>query len=179
MREPVDVVAVVRAPDWDVWAAWLAGEDPEEAVAGLTPGKRAVWDGWTGKWRRMAKGRGPGARHALGSWDWVSCAPAARLVSPGSALYVVSRGRLRLRIPLDVGKSVPGSRAHDATGLQFERTCHGCARRCGCPVAIEPVTLDQDVPSPRGMRRRWWPREIERPCPDWRGRALGLEGDQS
>ncbi len=50
---------------------------------------------------------------------------------------------------------------------------------CGCPVAWQPLTLERDVPSPRGMRRRWWPREAEIACPDWRGAALGLEeGEQ-
>ena len=186
MREPVDVVAVVRAPEWEVWAAWLAGEDPGPAIAGLTAGQRPRWDRWIEIWRRDAARRPPGARHALGGgWHWVSGAPSARRVSPGSALYVLSRRRLRLRIPLDVGNSFLAG-CQGVTALRFERRCDlslppaagAHPLRCGCPVAIEPVTLDQDAPSPRGMRPRWWPREIERPCPDWRGAALGLEGGQ-
>ena len=177
--EPVDVAAVVRAPEWEIWAAWLLGEDPGPAIARLTLGQRPQWAEYIEKWHRRAAKRPAGSMHALGRWHWVSGAPVAGRVEPGSALYVLSRRRLRLRIPLDYRNSDLGSRSFGPSGLVFRRNCYPCCTGptavCGCPVAFEAVTLDQDLPSPRGMRRRWWPREIERPCPDWRDAALGLE----
>ena len=29
-----------------------------------------------------------------------------------------------------------------------------------------------------GQPLRWWPRDLEIPCPDWREAALGLEGSR-
>lgn len=180
---PVDVVAAVRAADWDIWAAWLLGEDPSLAVNLLPAGQRQRWLCWVETWRRRAGARPEYRRAALDRWHWVSGAPVARKISEGSALYVVSRGRLRLRIELDARLSSVASPKYSA-GLVFKRrsvpgrkshlTC-GDQRSCGCPVMFRPVTLDEDVPSPRGMRRRWWPLDVELPCPDWRGTALGFD----
>ena len=184
---PVDVVAAVRAAEWEIWAAWLLGEDPAAAINLLPHGQRQKWLQWIEHQHGLRKGRGRSACHALGRWSWISSAATARKVSQGSALYVVSRGRLRLRIELDLAVSDARS---TVAGLCFQRACKRLWIRkrlpdrshplhCGCPVAIEPVTLERDVPSPRGMRRRWWPRDAEIPCPDWRGAALGLEeGEQ-
>ena len=181
-----DVVAAVRAQDWDLWAAWLLGEDPAPALEHLPPKTRTAYGEWLEKWYKRAHELPEGLRCALDRWHWVSGAAVARSVSTGSALYVVSRGRLRLRIDLDISTSVlgrSGRAASLASGLRFARLCTRESRyatpdrshplRCGCPIAFEPLTLEQDVPSPRGMRRRWWPRAAEIPCPDWRGAAEG------
>lgn len=181
---PVDVVAAVRAAEWDIWAAWLLGEDPAPAIDLLPIGQRPAWGEWREAWHRRARRLSEGRRHALDRWHWVSGAATARKVSEGSALYVVSRGRLRLRIELDLGLSAISGRGGTPAGLVFARNIQPsrpCShpRSCGCPVAFEPVTLGRDVPSPRGMRRRWWPRDAEIACPDWRTTALGLEeGEQ-
>lgn len=186
---PVDVVAAVRAAEWDIWAAWLLGEDPAAAVHLLPHGQRQKWLMWTERWHGRARLLPEGHRCALDRWHWVSGAAIAGKVSEGSALYVASRGRLRLRIELDLATSdVRPNLRHAYHGLCFARHCDRLTRsipagnhpiRCGCAVAFEPLTLERDVPSPRGMRRRWWPRDAEVPCPDWRGAALGLEeGEQ-
>lgn len=181
---PVDVVAAVRTAEWEIWVAWLLGENPWTAFdrMDLPSGHptRCRWRDWSeSQWRRM-KGRPPGSSCALDSYGWVTGAAVARRLEPGSALYVVARRRLRLRIELDIDASVLGSRGRAHSGLRFARRCDPARpgphrTRCGCEVRFEPITIDADAPSPRGMRRRWWPRELEVPCPDWRGAALGLE----
>ena len=184
---PVDLVAAVRAADWEIWVAWLLGEDPWPVIERLPPARRLPWGAYVERWQRWAHRLPEGHRHAHGRWHWVSGAAVARRFEPGSALYVVSRRRLRMRIELDVSTSSPGRRGRNHTGLRFRRRCDAIEIPsplthpwgCGCPVAWQPLTLERDVPSPRGMRRSWWPREAEIACPDWREAALGLEeGEQ-
>lgn len=181
---PVDAVAAVRAAEWEIWVAWLLGESPASAFdrMDLPSGHptRCRWSEYSQRWYRRTFRRPPGSSCALDSYGWVTGAAVAWRLEPGSALYVVARRRLRLRIELDIDASVLGSPGRSHSGLRFARRCDpdlpGPHRTgCGCEVKFEPVTLERDAPSPRGMRRRWWPRDLEIPCPDWKGAALGLE----
>ena len=181
---PIDVVAAVRAAEWEIWVAWMLGECPHSAFdrMGLPSGHptRCRWADYSARWHRRTFRRPPGSSFALDHWQWVTGAAVARRLEPGSALYVVSRRRLRLRIELDIERSLLGSPGRSHSGLRFARRCDpalpGPHRvMCGCEVKYEPVTIDADAPSPRGMRRRWWPRELEIPCPDWREAAVGAE----
>lgn len=184
---PIDVVAAVRAAEWEIWTAWLLGEDPWSAFdrMDLPSGHptRCRWAEWSEWQSRRMKGRSSRSCYALGSYAWVTGAAVARRLEPGSALYVVARRRLRLRIELDIDVSVLGSPGRTHSGLRFARRCESARpgphrTGCGCAVRFEPVTIDADAPSPRGMRRRWWPRDLEIPCPDWREVALGLEPEE-
>ncbi|MYE06691.1 MAG: hypothetical protein F4Y04_05630 [Chloroflexi bacterium] len=71
-----------------------------------------------------------------------------------------------------------------AAGVRFKRRCESSRRPpapsahpqgCSCPFAAMPLTLERDAPSPRGMRRRWWPRGTEIACPDRHEAALGID----
>ena len=180
--EPVDAVSAVRQGEWGIWAAWLLGENPRPAVAAESHAVRCAWNEWMTDWERLAHPRPEDRRCALSYWhrcgldfQWKSGSAVTRKLRRGSALYIVSRGRLRLRIEL---AEIMTRRHRGRTDgwLRFKRrgTCRCADGICGCPVAFEPLTLDRDAPSPRGMRRRWWPRELEIPCPDWREAALGV-----
>ena len=91
-------------------------------------------------------------------WLWCSRTSLMRRVLPGDRLYIVSEGRLRCRA--EIHRTARGSNGW---------TC--CYRRGD----LEPVTVDYRIRGFRGLRRRWWPPEVERPCPDWLGAGLGLE----
>jgi len=71
---------------------------------------------------------------------------------PGDRVYVVCSGRLRGYAPL--------------VRLDWDiRRRRGELIRGGGAVA---VTVDFRIPGFRGWRYRWWPRDQERPFPDWR-----------
>ena len=151
---PPDFVATVRAPEWE---DWLRGE---------------------------AGSGGPGAagddpRRVSGEAAWWSRAKLARKVERGSRLYVCCRGRLRLWIALQpIGKFFETAQeGRNERGLWIPLCIDG-APPDGGPW-WQPVTIEADMPGFRGLRRRWWPREAEIRCPDWRTSALGLEeGEQ-
>jgi hypothetical protein len=75
-------------------------------------------------------------------------------IEPGEHLYIVAWGLLRGYAPV----------------TSVERTDRGWAIcRRGGAVA---VTIQEPVPGFRGWRARWWPREAERPFPDWQTAGL-------
>ena len=149
---PPDFVATVRAGEWEGWLRGESGSGGPETVAD--------------------------PRWADGEAAWWSRAKLARKAGRGSRLYVCCRGRLRLWIALR------------PVGMPFETDQEGRDERgLWIPLCIDgsppdggpwwqPVTIEADMPGFRGLRRRWWPRDAEIPCPDWRGAALGLgEGE--
>ena len=79
-------------------------------------------------------------------WSWYTTHRFRDLILPGDRFYVVAWGRLRGWAPV--------------TGLNG-----GAIIRKGGAVAC---TIDELIPGFRGLRKRWWPREAERPFPDWR-----------
>ena len=143
---PPDFAATVRAPEWEQWLCdwpWIEG-DPR-ADAGYLDGEPAWW----------------------------SRAKLARKVERGSRLYICCRGRLRLWVALrpigKFGETVQEGR--DERGLWIPLCIDGSPPGGG--PWWQPVTLDADMPGFRGLRRRWWPREAEIPCPDWSEAAEG------
>ncbi|MGE3932375.1 MAG: hypothetical protein AB7F67_03945 [Rhodospirillaceae bacterium] len=76
----------------------------------------------------------------------------------GDRLYVVAWGRLRGFAPV----------------VQVRPAGRGWAIvRRGGAVA---VTIDERVPGFQGWRARWWPRDAERPFPDWQTAGVGEAG---
>ncbi|MGK3995031.1 hypothetical protein [Sorangium sp. So ce1024] len=76
-------------------------------------------------------------------------------IGPGERLYVVSWCRIRGYAPV----------------LRVDRTPRGWAiMRGGGAVS---VTIDEPVPGFRGWQKVWWPREAEKPFPDWMTGGLG------
>lgn len=71
---------------------------------------------------------------------------------PGDRVYICAYGKMRGYAPLTRIVGRPGG---GGFGL--------C--RCGGAVAC---TIDEPITGFRGFRYVWWPREAERPFPDWR-----------
>ena len=118
-----------------------------------------------GTWRKWVAAAEDPEFWAVGGAVWWSRHALARRAVRGSRFYVVSEGRLRLYVTLAgrrrrrPGRWIPLIVAPAPAG----------------ETGIVPVTLDSDIRGFRGLRRRWWDCAAERPCPDWRGAALGLD----
>ncbi len=150
---PPDFVATVRAPEWEDWLRGESGSGGPETVAD--------------------------PRWVSGEAAWWSRAKLARKVERGSRLYVCCRGRLRLWVALrPIGNPFETDQeGRDERGLWIPLCIDG-APPGGGPW-WQPVTIEAGMPGFRGLRRRWWPRDAEIACPDWRTSALGLEeGEQ-
>lgn len=146
--EHPDFVATVRAPEWEGWCSGEEGCGGPE-TNGPDPGGEAAW------WSR---------------------AKLARQAERGSRLYICSRGRLRLWIALQPVSPLwfkTAQEVEDGRGLWIP-LCIDASPPGGGPW-WQPVTVEADIRGFRGLRRRWWPREAEIACPDWREAALGLE----
>lgn len=98
------------------------------------------WEEW------IAEGDAAGEPYTGHEYGWYTGHSLVRRIGPGERFYVVAHGRLRGYAPV----------------VRVER---GCIIRRGMAVA---VTIDEHIPGFRGLRERWWPREDERPFPDWR-----------
>jgi len=83
-------------------------------------------------------------------YAWYTAHSLARLIRPGDRFYVVAHGRLRGWAPVVRIEAGRGS---------WEIIRAGSAVAC---------TIDEPISGFRGLRRRWWSREEERPFPDWR-----------
>lgn len=82
-------------------------------------------------------------------WDF-GVAGAKPDIAPGERVYIVYNRKLRGYAPL-VELALAGPR-------------YWYLVRGGGAVA---VTIDETIVGFRGWRRRWWPRELERPFQDW------------
>jgi hypothetical protein len=98
------------------------------------------WDEW------IAEGDAAGEPESGEEWGWFTRHPYVRIIAPGERFYVVAHGKLRGWAPVT-------------------RVDTGCICRRGNAIAC---TIDQPIRGFRGLRARWWPREIERPFPDWK-----------
>jgi hypothetical protein len=107
---------------------------------------RTFWREW------IAEGDAAGDPATGAEYKWWTGHRLIHLIYPGDRFYVVAHGRLR-------GYAVV-TRRHLSTGGHG-----GAIFRRGDAVA---ATIDQAIPGFRGLRKRWWPRELERPFPDWR-----------
>lgn len=144
----------------------MSGLDPRRPRNGRPPRRDLVACMGPEAWRRWARGHAPHpslqtSGPALGEERavWVAGPPDGERVRPGSMLYVCSGGRLRCRA--EISDVRPGRGIWRGTAVFYRR------------APLVPVTLAADTPAFRGLRRRWWPRNAELPCPDWLGDATG------
>lgn len=99
------------------------------------------WESW------IDEGDLPGDPATGEEWGFYLGMPPPA-TKPGARVYVVAHGKLRGYAPLTrVSKDPPA------------------LVRKACAVA---VTIDEPIRGFRGCRYRWWPREDEKPFPEWR-----------
>ena len=102
------------------------------------------WEEW------IAEGDAAGEPYTGEEWGWYTGARMAATMRPCDRLYIVAHGKLRGYAPVTL----------------VVKTDRGwCICRRGNAVAC---TIGQPIPGFRGLRRRWWKREHERPFQDWR-----------
>jgi hypothetical protein len=97
---------------------------------------------------------------------WGFSVPRRPKIEPGERVYVVHDGKLRgyaLLVAVDFGYHGDGVWEYSLV-------------RGGGAVA---VTIPEPIPGFRGFRYRWWPRELERPFPDWRENSLDFPGKKN
>jgi hypothetical protein len=114
------------------------------------------WEEW------IAEGDAAGEPESGEEWSWYTRDSLAETIRPGDRFYVVAHGRLRgfapvVRVIVNQGNSVDGIRTWQII-------------RGGGAVAC---TIDIPVPGFRGLRRRWWNREDEKPFAEWKN-PIGL-----
>ena len=98
------------------------------------------WSEW------IAEGDAAGEPETGAEWGWRTKHPLIGRIRLGDRFYVVSHGRLRGYAPVTF------------------TTC-GAIWRHGGAVAC---TIEEPILGFRGLRKRWWPRDQERPFPEWK-----------
>lgn len=107
---------------------------------------KSFWHEW------IAEGDPAGSKWSGETWGWFTGHSLIQSIQRGDRFYVVAFGRLRGYAPV--------------TNVHLNPTGKGGAiLRQGDAVA---VTVNMPIPGFRGLRERWWPREIEVPFPNWR-----------
>lgn len=100
-----------------------------------------------GFWREwIAEGDPAGEPESGEEWGWLTQHNSRDEINPFERFYAVAHGRLRGYAPVWAVRD-------------------GAIIRKGGAVAC---TIDAPIPGFRGLRKRWWSREIERPFPEWR-----------
>lgn len=99
----------------------------------------------------IAEGDAAGDPETGEEWGWYTRDRLALKTGPGDRFYVVAHGRLRGWAPVVWVSGDP------LGGWAIGR--RGGAVAC---------TIAEPIPGFRGLRKRWWPREAERPFPEWR-----------
>ncbi len=99
----------------------------------------------------IAEGDAVGDPETGEEWGWYTGHSYIRLIEPGDRFYVVSHGLLRGYAPV--------------TRVEINAYGNGSIGRRGGAIAC---TIDDPIPGFRGLRKRWWQREDERPFPDWK-----------
>ena len=109
---------------------------------------KSFWQEW------IEEGDAAGDLETGEEWAWYTRHESmARLIKPGDRFYVVAHGRLRGWAPVTCIIRPPWQ-------VEEWQIC-----RAGDAVAC---TIDEPIPGFRGLRKRWWLREAERPFPDWK-----------
>lgn len=108
--------------------------------------------GFWGEW--IAEGDAAGSPETGDEYGWWTKHSYAALIRPGDRFYIVAHGRLRGWAPV--------------TRVVREGPSWVICRR-GKAVAC---TIDQPIAGFRGLEKRWWEREDERPFPDWKTAGL-------
>lgn len=138
---------VVTCPKW-FWKEWIAEGD-------------AAGDPYTGEeWGWYTDGRQPP-------------------IGPGDRLYVVAWNRLRGFAPVTALRGLSFLPAHGAEhgcGVWIDVSAGPCeafgapARQwCICRRGdAQAITIPDEIPGFRGLRRVWWSRDLEVAFPDWK-----------
>lgn len=107
-------------------------------------------------WREwIAEGDPAGTDWSGEEWGWYTRHRLAAEIKSGERFYVVAWGRLRGWAPVTAVR-------RDAGGGWI--ICRkGNATAC---------TIDKPIPGFRGLEKRWWSYEDERPFPDWKDAGL-------
>ena len=102
----------------------------------------------------LAEGGCAGAPDDGEEYSWYTrCERMARRARPGDRFYVVAHSRLRGWAPITRVAAPP---------WQVEEW--QIVRRGGAVAC----TIDAEIPGFRGLRARWWPREVEFDFPGWK-----------
>lgn len=110
----------------------------------------------------IAEGDAAGDAESGEEWGWYTSDSTARLIKPGDRFYVVAWGRLRGWAPV--------TRLRDGGRGNYVICRRGGAVAC---------TVDFPIPGFRGLKKPWWPREDERPFPDWRTAGVGVKVERA
>lgn len=94
----------------------------------------------------IAEGDAAGDPYTGEEWSWYTQHSLIRAIQPGDRFYVVAHGLLRGWAPV--------------TRITNSAIC-----RRGGGVAC---TINEPIPGFRGLRKRWWSREMEHSFPDWK-----------
>jgi len=100
------------------------------------------WEEW------IAEGDAAGTPESGVEWGWYTRHSYRDLIRPGDRFYVIAHGKLRGYAPVICVRGT------------------AIVRRGGAVA----VTIDEPIPGFRGLRKRWWSYDAERPFPDWRTR---------
>ena len=103
----------------------------------------------------IAEGDAAGDAYTGEEWGWFTRDRKAALIRPGDRFYVVAHGKLRGWAPV--------TRVQGPESNQDQSGWIICRR--GDAVAC---TIEVPIPGFRGLRRRWWERDQERPFPGWK-----------
>ena len=95
------------------------------------------------------------------AYVWYTRSSLVTQMSPGDRFYVVAFGRLRGYAPVVKVLTLNGG----WFGVMWMRN----------PGNAVACTIDRSCIGFQGLARRWWPREDEKPFPEWR--SLGCDAD--
>lgn len=100
----------------------------------------------------IAEGDAAGDPETSQEWGWYTKHSLIRLIRPGDRFYVVAHGKLRGYAPV----------------TSILRNTFGQPVAIGRRGGAVAVTIAEEIPGFRGLRRPWWLARNERPFPDWR-----------
>ena len=103
------------------------------------------WQEW------IAEGDAAGDPYTGEEWGWYTQHSLAATIKPGDRFYVAAHGKLRGWATV--------TRVHDGGDGCYCICRRGDAVACTVPFAI---------PGFRGLRVRWWDRNVEQPFENWR-----------
>lgn len=111
-----------------------------------------------GSWQEWIEEGDPAGTPASGEeWGWWTKHSLAATIKPGDRFYVVAHGRLRGYAPV--------------VRVVQEGPIWVICRK-GDAVAC---TIDKPIPGFRGLEKRWWSREDERPFPEWQTEGVPVK----
>jgi hypothetical protein len=106
----------------------------------------------------IAEGDAAGDAPTGEEWGWYTRDSLALATMPGDRFYVVAWGRLRGYAPVTRVKN------NGNGGFVICRTAGAVA-----------ITILDEIPGFRGLRKSWWHRACEKPFPDWKTEGFGVK----